>query len=141
MRDPVDRIWSQLRHMKQTSADTDYVANWANAFESPALCARADYRGTVTDLDDTFPAEDILYLFYEDLFSETSLSRLCTHANVSYGPADTGTVQNETQVKADMPDDARAAAQRLLAPQYAFCRDRFGDAVPKTWQGQRPEAS
>jgi hypothetical protein len=134
MRDPIDRLWSQLRHMTQTSPDKDLVTNWAEAFQSPRVCARADYRGTVNDLDDTFPAEDILYLFYETLFTEASLTRLCHHAGTSLAPAHTGTVKNETSVKAEMPDDARAAAHQLLAPQYAFCRERFGDTVPASWQ-------
>ncbi|MCG6903729.1 MAG: sulfotransferase [Rhodobacter sp.] len=135
MRDPVDRLWSQLRHMTQTNPENDIVANWSRALESPSICARADYRGTVTDLDQTFPAEDILYLFYEDLFTKPSLTRLCDHVNAGYIAGDAGQVKNETSVKADMPDDARAAAHRLLAPQYDFCRDRFGDAIPASWQG------
>ncbi|MDJ0630711.1 MAG: sulfotransferase [Rhodobacter sp.] len=135
MRDPVDRLWSQLRHMTQSNPDKDLVKNWADAFQSPRVCARADYRGVVGDLDDTFPAENILYLFYENLFTDASLTKLCDHAGASLGQADPGNVLNETSVKTEMPDDARAAAQALLAPQYAFCRDRFGDAVPGSWQG------
>lgn len=135
MRDPIDRLWSQLRHLTQTNPESDLVANWDKAFRSPSICARADYRGTVTDLDRTFPAGDILYLFYEDLFSEAALTRLCAHANAGYGAAEMHEVKNETHLKAEMPEDARAAARRLLAPQYAFCRDRFGDAVPSGWQG------
>lgn len=135
MRDPVDRLWSQLRHMTQTNAENNLVENWQKAFQSPAICARADYRGTVTDLDTIFPADDILYLFYEQLFTDTALMRLCAHANARFGPGNTATVQNATTLQAAMPDEARAAAHRLLAPQYAFCRDRFGDEVPRSWQG------
>lgn len=135
MRDPVERMWSQLRHMTQTNPDSDFVSNWAEAFRSPRVCARADYRGTINDLDDTFPADDILYLFYEDLFTEAALTRLCGHIGTAYGPADAATVRNETTVRTEMPEDARAAAHVLLAPQYAFCRDRFGAAIPKAWAG------
>ncbi len=135
LRDPIDRLWSQLRHMTQTNPESNAVANWAEAFQSPRVCARADYCGTITDLDTTFPPADILYLFYEELFTKSALSRLCNHANAQYRPADKDTVRNETSVKAEMPKDARAAAHLLLAPQYAFCHDRFGDLVPQSWQG------
>lgn len=133
MRDPIDRMWSQLRHMTQTSAEKDYVGQWSDAFTAPRICARADYRGTVEDLDSTFPAADILYLFYEDLFSEASLRKLSTHASADYAPANAVVRRNETTLKADMPEDARAAAHRLLEPQYEFCRKRFGNAVPESW--------
>lgn len=134
MRDPVDRLWSQLRHMTQTSKATDYVTDWAKALQSLNICARADYRGTVTDLDETFPDGDVLYLFYEDLFESAALKRLCAHAGAEYGPAEKRTRRNETELKVEMPADARAAALELLAPQYAFCRERFGDDVPKSWR-------
>ncbi len=134
LRDPVDRLWSQLRHMAQTNPESDILTKWAEAFRSPQICARADYRGTITDLDLMFPAEDVLCLFYEELFTEDALRRLCAHANAPFGAADTATVRNETSLKAAMPEDARAEALRLLAPQYAFCRERFGDQVPAGWQ-------
>ncbi len=134
MRDPVDRFWSQLRHMTQTSKTTDYVRDWAKALQSLSICARADYRGTVTDLDATFPDGEVLYLFYEDLFTKAALTRLCAHASAEYGPAEKGTKRNETELKVEMPEDARAAVHELLAPQYAFCRQRFGDEVPESWQ-------
>ncbi|WP_049645222.1 sulfotransferase [Candidatus Rhodobacter oscarellae] len=134
MRDPLDRLWSQLRHMTQGNKTTNFVENWAKALTAPAICARADYRGTVTDLDQTFPEQDVLYLFYETLFTAGSLQSLCALADTRPGPADTDTRQNETQLKAEMPGAARAAAMELLAPQYAFCRARFGADIPEAWQ-------
>lgn len=135
LRDPVDRMWSQLRHMTQTNPENDLTKNWVEAFQAPRILARADYCGTVTDLDKTFPPQDILYLFYEDLFTESALRELCAHADTDYAPADANTRRNETALKIEMPQEARAAAHRLLAPQYAFCRDRFGDDVPNSWIG------
>ncbi|MBF9034137.1 sulfotransferase [Rhodobacterales bacterium HKCCE2091] len=135
MRDPIERLWSQLRYMEQTAPDAGILSDWGRALSSPRICARADYRGTVTDLDATFPAEDVLYLFHETLFDRATLDRLCAFAGIAPGPADTARVVNETGLKRPIPDDIRAAAARLLAPQYAFCRDRFGAEIPAAWQG------
>ncbi|MBF9031816.1 sulfotransferase [Rhodobacterales bacterium HKCCE3408] len=135
MRDPLDRLWSQLRYMEQTSPDADILKNWSRALAAPRIVARADYEGTVSDIDATFPAEDVLYLFYETLFSEGSLRRLCTFAECDYAPGDKAQRENATSVTHAMPEDARAAAMTLLAGQYAFCRKRFGAAVPASWQG------
>ena len=134
MRDPVDRLWSQLRHLQQIDPKTDILANWAEAIRSPRVFARADYRGTVCDLDGVFPPEDILYLFYEDLFTDEALHRLCRFADVGFRPGDTGEAKNQTELKIELPEDARAAFGTVLAPQYEFCRQRFGNAVPAKWQ-------
>lgn len=135
MRDPVERLWSQLRHLQQINPENDALAKWPKAIETPSVCARADYEGTVSDLDATFAPEDVLYLFYEDLFGEPALRRLCAFAGLDYRPGAPHAVQNETTVRIPLPDDARAAFHRLLAAQYAFCRRRFGTAVPERWQG------
>lgn len=133
MRDPVERLWSHLRHLQEVNPDGNVAMRWKEAIQSPQICARADYRGTVWDLDATFPPEDILYLFYEDLFHETALQSLCRFAGVAYRPGETGEARNRTRVEIDLPQEAREAFLHLLAPQYAFCRERFGDRVPASW--------
>ena len=124
--DPIFKSLAYLIHER--------LAKWPEALQSPRVCARADYRGTVSDLDGVFSAEDILYLFYEDLFAGESLYRLCRFADVGYRPGDTGDAKNQAEVKIDLPDDALDAFGTVLAPQYEFCRQRFGDAIPATWQ-------
>lgn len=136
MRDPVDRLWSQMRHVQQMNPANDALENWSRALTIPALTARADYKGIVTALDATFPPGDVMYLFYEDLFARPAVQQLCDFVGVSFvDPVDqTAIRQNETTLKLRLPDPARVAFQKLLAPQYAFCRDRFGTDVPVTWQ-------
>lgn len=133
MRDPVERLWSQLRHMQEINPAGRIAARWKEAVQSPRICARAEYRRTVLDLDATFPPGDILYLFYERLFTEATLRRLCRFAGAEYRPGETEVRKNRTEVELALPDDARDAFLRLLAPQYSFCRDRFGDMVPASW--------
>ncbi|MEY8841411.1 sulfotransferase [Cribrihabitans sp. XS_ASV171] len=134
MRDPVDRLWSQLRHLQQMKPANDVAVKWPRALDSAAIQARADYRGIVSTLDTTFPAEDIQYLFYETLFAEASLRRLCEFIGVPYRPGDATEIRNRTSVTLPLPEDARAAFHAQLAPQYAFCRDRFGGEVPTEWR-------
>lgn len=134
MRDPVERLWSQLRHLQQLSPANDALAKWPRALTNPVITARADYRAIVTALDATFPADDILYLFYETLFADDPLRRLCAFADAPYRPAATSTRRNETTVALPLPQDAREAFLAHLEPQYGFCRDRFGAEVPASWQ-------
>ncbi|GAB5448601.1 sulfotransferase [Gymnodinialimonas sp.] len=133
LRDPVDRLWSQLRHLQEVNPASAATTRWAEAIRSPSVLARADYAGTIDDLEITFPPDDVLYLFYEDLFTVPALQRLCAFADVPYQPGDTDQRQNRTRVDTPLPDDAKAAFREVLAGQYAFCRERFGEAVPASW--------
>lgn len=133
MRDPVDRLWSQLRHLQEINPKGEAATRWAEAIASPRICARADYAGTVADIDGAFPPQDILYLFYEDLFTEATLRRLSDFAGAPYRPGDTEARKNHTRVALDLPEDARTAFLDLLAPQYAFCHDRFDAQLPASW--------
>lgn len=133
LRDPVDRLWSQLRHLEEINPKGEMISNWPRALQSPPIMARADYAGTFADLDMAFAREDVLTLFYEDLFSEQTLRRLGDFASVDFRPADTQTRRNRTKLEAKLPEDARAAFLETLKGQYAFCRDRFGDQIPDQW--------
>lgn len=133
MRDPVTRYWSQLRHLQQMNPANDAETRWRDALRSPAVNARADYRQIVTDLDALFPVEDLIYLFYETLFEPDALKRLCSFAGVPWAAANDTRARNETTIKTPLPDEAEAAIRAHLAPQYAFCRSRFGEGVPATW--------
>ena len=135
MRDPVERLWSQLRHMQQQTIIENAVEAWPRALNSMPVMARGDYCGIVTALDQVFEPEAILYLFYEDLMRTPSLGRLCAFLGASQIAADTSRRRNETEVKTGLPEAARAAFLQALAPQYAFCRERFGTDVPSAWQG------
>ncbi len=134
MRDPVDRLWSHLRYRGQNDPDRDVAETWSEMIEDPELIGWADYRQTVEALDVVFPARDVLFCFYEDLFGDATLNKLCAFADAAYGPPDTTETVNETELKLELPDRARDELRTVLAPQYAFCRQRFGDMVPDTWR-------
>ena len=133
MRDPVDRLWSQLRHITQSNPEAELTKRWDEALQMPKIMARTDYRFTVQDLDEVFPVEDVLYLFYEDLFEEPSLRELCAFTGAAYLPGDADTVHHGTELKVDLPSDAQDAFRQALAAQYDFVRERFSDRVPSAW--------
>ncbi len=135
MRDPVARLWSQLRHMQQQTIIEDAATAWSRALDSVPVMARGDYREIVTALDGCFAREDVQYLFYESLMQDATLRQLCHFAGVPWRSAETTVRRNETEVRTDLPEAARAAMRQALAPQYAFCHERFGADVPEAWQG------
>lgn len=134
MRDPVERMWSQLRHFHDLNPKNVQLDKWQAAIESDAFYIRADYTGTVSDLDTTFDKDDLLYLFYEELFEEKSLRKLCEFAGVAYRRPDFDDHINAARTQTDIPDEVRAGLLYRLEMQYDFCRDRFGDLIPDSWQ-------
>jgi hypothetical protein len=134
LRDPVDRLWSQLRHIQQSDPEMDVTACWQDLVERPRIFERSDYRSTVAVLDQTFPAEHLLYLYYEELFTDETLTLLCAFAGAEFQPTDPTERRNETTIKRDLPPDAEAKLRDLLAPQYAFCRERFGRVPTPGWR-------
>ncbi|WP_323770616.1 sulfotransferase [Antarctobacter sp.] len=135
MRDPVERLWSHLRHMQQQTLVKDAAEVWQSALNSVPVLARGDYRAIVTALDGCFAPEDLLYQFTETLEQEPLLRRLCDFVGVPYQSAQSGARSNVTTVTTPMPEAARAAFKRALEPQYGFCHARFGTEVPVAWQG------
>ena len=72
-------------------------------------------------------------IYTEDLFNEASLKRLCAFAGADHRPPESRKAVNETFLKLDLPDEVRGELQAVLQPQYEFCRQRFGNAVPASW--------
>ncbi|WP_425099587.1 sulfotransferase [Tropicibacter sp. S64] len=133
MRDPVARMWSQLRHLEQVNPANAIGQRWREAIVSAPLAARADYAGIVTAMEQVFAPQERLCLFYESLFGEASLTALCQFAGLTFAPGNPKERHNETRVKTAMPEGLAEALQDRLAPQYVFCRERFGAAVPDSW--------
>ena len=133
MRDPVQRLWSHLRSLQAQDPDLDIVSDLPTLLRRRGVIERSDYWQTVEALDATFPPGDVLYLFYEDLFAGDALKRLSAFVGLPDKPLQTER-QNETAVKTVLPDAVRAKLARVLAPQYRFCRDRFGTGIPAAWQ-------
>lgn len=135
MRDPVDRLWSQLRHLQEINPDGAMANRWSEAIQSPQIMARADYRATIGALDALFAPQDIHYGFYEDLFVGKGLRALCDFLDVPYRPGEADQPRNRTDLELALPLEARSAFRDVLAPQYAFCRARFGKDLPNGWAG------
>jgi hypothetical protein len=133
MRDPVDRLWSHLRFLQQNDEALDVLSSWRRMIEEPMVAERADYRQVIEGLNAVLPPENILYLFYEDLFSGGAVEALSTFIGARHTPPDTTRVDNETRVKIALPDAVREDLRRLLNPQYEYCREVFSDRLPSSW--------
>lgn len=136
MRDPVERLWShtrmRARRLKLTPGGAEFDRLIHECLDDPRFLGRSDYTRTVTELEAVVARDHILYLFYEDLFSDQSLERLCAYLGIGFKPG-----QYDEKVFAGMVADAPEGwlheARKRLAPVYNFVSDRFGADVPAAW--------
>lgn len=129
MRDPVERYNSQIRMFKKVyNREAPKTDLWNQ--RSTEL---SSYENTIRALETVFKRHEIVYLFYETLFRDETIRELCKSLGVGYRDAEFQVVVNSTGPGESIPPDEH---QRLLAkfePTYAFCRKKFGAAVPAEW--------
>ncbi|TMV82830.1 sulfotransferase [Thioclava sp. BHET1] len=141
MRDPVERLWSQIRMhvVRSGAAAEDMAAKAAHVLGRitrkdalPDLTARGDYAGALEKLRRAVPAGQLLVEFSERLFSEEGVRRLCGFLGLGFRPAATESRVHEG-VRLAMTEDQRRAAAAYLAPQYDYVNRTFGP-LPERWQ-------
>lgn len=146
LRDPVGRMWSQVR-MAVTAmlgADADKTAfdaaclnrvrELSGAGHLPNV-SRANYRRTLRELEAVVPGDRVHTLFYEDLFSQDAMDRLCAFLDISALEVAPDTRSNPGR-PSPLPEEAEALLFKGLEAQYAFAADRFGPALPEAWRAR-----
>ncbi len=134
LRDPVERLWSNVKMDAGRTAHglpAKLVARILSGEKTEPLL-RSGYADTFSRLDAGIGRDKLWVGFFENLFSDESIAKLCAFLGISHFSGDyKNKVHSGAPQKID--DETRGAFQRLLAPQYAFVEDRFGD-LPDAWK-------
>ncbi len=137
MRDPVDRLWSSERMSYRKGyydRNADPIERLKGFWSEPQSYMRSDYPRTIEELEKAVPQEDILYLFYEDLFTEESISRLTDFLGIDYIPFSNERVNSGTGEGA--PLEWKRLAREELATVYDFVNAKFSAEVPAYWNDE-----
>lgn len=134
MRDPVDRIWSQIRMQKGRQPDL-YPAPaeelLRERFADPRYLYEpmSRYERTLENLDAVFAPEEIVHGFYEDLFSADEVRRICDQLGLEYRDPDFDRRRNVSAVGAaeGLPDDLVRTVATHLSETYEAVAARFPD--------------
>jgi len=145
LRDPIDRLWSNVR-MMATRTKSEPEAAQAEALrifdrfvagQDVGLTGRSDYAGALGRMNRALRPEDVFVAFYEELFSDTVVSRLCAFLGIAFRPGAYDKVEHGG-VPMRLDDGRRSVARRLLAPQYEQVQELLGE-LPARWQTNRME--
>lgn len=139
MRDPVERLWSQVRSQtpRAIPSDKDQARETAlpqsNMAFWPDVLSKSRYDKTIQTLESVVAPSRILYLFYEELFSRSSVEKIESFLGIKPCPEADPMLQKTINVSpsATMDCQTRKKARTILAPCYEFIERRFGK--PTGW--------
>jgi len=144
IRDPVERIWSQVRMQKRRRPENNPGSAEqlvAQRYAEPSYAERTRYEETVQRVDAAF-GDQAGYAFYEELFhpatTEWVLRSLCDLAGIDYREPDLDARFNVSPRSAALPEETIRAVAEHYRPTYEFVASRFPDRdLPKIWPSAR----
>jgi hypothetical protein len=139
IRDPVDRIQSQLRlirregHVPELSRIADPDQALAVHYRSARCERHSRYEHTLAAIEAAFPANEVLVEFHERLFQPDSHARLARFLKLDLPPPELTKKVNAAPGPRCRDTNLLKAIAHHYAPTYAACRERFGDQVEQLW--------
>ncbi len=134
MRDPADRLYSQLK-FNQALGLAKVQDAYASALSDPTIVMRSRYDLTLANLLCEFKQDEVMVLFYEELFSDASVKAICEFLDIEFRPADFSDRQNSSQDTDPIDPVFEKAARETLDIVYRFCADRFGqEKIRSLWK-------
>ncbi|WP_270729682.1 sulfotransferase [Shimia sp. Alg240-R146] len=153
MRDPMERTWSNikmhrafLKARKNIVLDEMDIVNRLVQGRQKHILQRSMYQQTLFNLKRSVPADQLLVLFYESLFSEASIRQFCDFLEVSFVAGDYETIVRRGKTQG-IPDEAFDKLAPMLRVVYQRISENFADVVPSNWHTdrvltqQRPQAA
>jgi hypothetical protein len=142
MRDPVERLWSQVRFRadrpERRDGKKDPNGDFRRALQRPNSIEASSYQRTIVELESVIPKNRILYLFHELMVSPTAgpaeIRRIETALGLKAANIDPKIFSTPVNPSAParLDPENEAAALRLFAPVDAFVQRRFGR--PPLWR-------
>ena len=143
MRDPVERIWSQVRMIRQRRT-IQSVCNFATEKEAILGCYAIDrmarntrYEETIRNLENAFPTHNIHYEFYENLFQENSFKRLETFLGIQLTEPDFERRINESPKNLTLPEDIARKVALEYRNTYQAIEEKFGAQSLELWTNSK----
>ena len=144
MRDPVERIWSQVRMQKRRRPENNPGTAEelvAVRYAEPTYAERTRYETTVRNLDEAF-GEAAFYGFYEELFAPDTaageVARLSAFLGIDHRDPDLSAEFNVSPRSAELPESTVRAVAEHFRPTYELVASRFPDRdLPRIWPSSR----
>jgi hypothetical protein len=140
MRDPVERCisanrMSVARKMKAGHKAIDENEALESMYQTLGCQLRTRYDLTIKNVESVFDQRNIYYGFYEDLFNEESLAKLCAFLNIPYVSPNLEQRLNSSSSHGVIQEELIKKIRGYYGLVYDFVGDKFGkDTVVKCWK-------
>lgn len=138
LRNPVDRYWSNLKYFERLNDKYELRTSetFAENLSNPKLYLRSDYKRALTELFSVVPRENVIVLFYENLFDSASgfecIKRITDFLAIDYLQANFLEVINPTCQK-NMDAEMRIIAIKKFKSIFEYICEHYAGQVPKSW--------
>jgi len=134
MRDPVERLFSQLRFDQRRGVKSVKDA-YQSALSLPRITMRTRYDLTIANLRNEFKEDELLFLFYEELFCDRSVEMICQFLGIEVRRADFSQRINASPDVGPIDPVFEKAAREHLDVVYEYCADQFGrERIRNLWR-------
>ena len=134
MRDPVDRVRSQIRmihaRLEKRGSDASIEETFATFFKDPMVEIRTRYENMLRALDEAFRPEDFLVLFFEEFFGNQSFHQVTDFLGISHFDVDFKKVFSYPE-KETISEHLKKQARRYYASTHQYCMARYGEKFIK----------
>lgn len=152
MRDPVERCWSALRMERRNvltrpnrpgSVTADQMAlpeeaHLLQMYRAERFVVRTLYDRTIAEIEKVFGPHETTFGFFELLFREEAVKRLCSDLDLPYRRPHFDQPVNVSEKQSDISESTKAEIARYYAPVYAFAAARFGqELIERIWPNYR----
>lgn len=141
LRDPVDRVWSQIRMQRHRTPDRFTEPPEQSLLRRHAEASyqiRTRYDTIVSRLDAVFDPCDIAYAFYEELFEDAEIRRICRTIDIDFHEPD---LELRANASPDPTGGLSEATARQVADHYRdvyrFVAERFNRDLTSLWPHSR----
>ncbi|MGI8839922.1 MAG: sulfotransferase [Caulobacteraceae bacterium] len=132
LRNPIDRLWSQMRLAHMNDPSFDPLARLDRLAATGNTPWPRNYATALTELDTVVPSGDLRVCFFEEMFDMKAIAELCGFLGVTTQAAAVDTPMNQSE-GATLDAERRGRLYALVEPVYAFVRDRFAGRLPDSW--------
>lgn len=140
MRDPFERIWSEVKMNVQNKYPEDYSGNkhfmcekLLEMYRINTVEQKTRYEDIVKNLESVFRRENICYEFSERIFSQDGLNKVTNHLNISNLIVDKKS-PNSTPKLIVIPPQVKCEIINYYKDTYLSIFDRFGCDVKECWK-------
>ncbi|WP_428408525.1 sulfotransferase domain-containing protein [Hyphococcus sp.] len=133
LRNPADRFWSSMKFNQTHNPMFDIDVMFDRLIGREDFQLLGNYERTFEEVLKAFSPERLHVEFYERLFTQRAVDRICAFAGIKPKPADFGARSNAS-IEGEMPPARREQAVRAYAHVYRGVNERFQGDLPENWR-------